>query len=110
MLKRRDVLIILWMTFITVVAWIGFSIYHISVTSTIKDIDASAIAPIDPNFDMGTINKLKSREKVEPVYQFSETTAENVATPSASGSNATETAEISPTPIVSGIPQVSGTP
>ncbi len=75
MFKRRGVLLVLWLTFITVVAWIGFHIYHITVTSTISEELQLQIIPIDPNFDMDTINRLKGRVKVEPLYQFNENTA-----------------------------------
>lgn len=94
MFKQKETLFILWMTFLTVVVWIGLSIYHIWVTSTISDIDAASIIPINPKFDTVTINKLKTRQTVEPIYQFSETTQEDTATPAAQ------------TPV----PQVSGEP
>lgn len=83
MFKKKETFIILWMTFLTVVAWIGLSIYHIWATSTIKDIDAASIIPIIPKFDTNTINKLKTREIIEPVYQFIDTAQENTATFSA---------------------------
>lgn len=82
MFKQKETLFILWLTFLTVVAWIGFNIYHIMATSTINDIDAASIIPITPKFDMDTINKLKTREIVEPVYQFIGTTQDNTATSS----------------------------
>lgn len=84
----------MWMTFITVVVWIGLSIYHIWVTSTISDIDATSILPINPEFDTVTINKLKTREIIEPIYQFNETIQENTASPAAQ----------TPSPQVSGEP------
>lgn len=83
MFKQKETLIILWLTFITVVVWIATTIYHISVTSTIADTDASAIVPIDPRFDTITINKLKTRKIIDPVYQFSESSDEDTASPSA---------------------------
>ncbi|MBU4098195.1 hypothetical protein KJ980_00940 [Patescibacteria group bacterium] len=81
MFKQKETLIILWLTFITVVAWISLSIFHIWVTSTISDIDTLAIEEINPAFDMNTINKLKAREIVVPIYQYKETIRENIATP-----------------------------
>lgn len=83
MTKQKETLVILWLTFLTVVAWVSFSIYHIWVTSTISEIDAQAITPIDPKFNTATIDKLKSREVIEPLYQFNEKVKENTATPSA---------------------------
>lgn len=70
MFKRKDVIATLWMTFLTVVAWIGFSIYHIWITSTISAIDVSTISPISPDFDTNVINTLKSRETITPLYNF----------------------------------------
>jgi len=70
MLKRKDILFILWLTFLTVAAWIGFNIYHIIVTSTIDEELQIQILPIKPEFDMGTIENLKKRQVVEPMYQF----------------------------------------
>lgn len=101
MFKRKDVQIILWLTFITVAAWIGFHIYHVSVTSTISEEIEKQIAPIDPNFDINTINKLKEREQVEPMYQYRETVEEPTASPEAEQL-------ITPTEILS--PQVTDTP
>ena len=75
MFKRKDVIVTLWMTFLTVVAWIGFGIYHIWITSTISAIDVSAISTINPNFDTGVINVLKSRENVAPLYSLNESSA-----------------------------------
>jgi hypothetical protein len=70
MFKRKDVIFILWLTFITVVAWIGFNIYHITATSTISEELQLQIMPIDPSFDSKTIDKLKSRDRVDPLYEF----------------------------------------
>ncbi len=80
MFKRKDSLVILWLTFITVIAWIGFNIYHISVTSTISEELNKQIIPIDPNFDMNTITKLSGREKIEPLYEFNDNFSGNSAT------------------------------
>jgi hypothetical protein len=79
MFKQKETLIILWMTFVTVVAWVSLNIYHIWVTSTISNIDAASILPIDPKFDTNIIDKLKTREIVEPLYQFNVTSQENAA-------------------------------
>ena len=66
-MKKQDLLLILIPTFICVVAWIGFNIYHSAVTSTISPQEISQIAPINPDFDTKTITELKKRERVEPV-------------------------------------------
>lgn len=91
MFKRKDVLFIFLLTFITVAAWIGFNIYHIVVTSTISEEIQEQITPINPNFDTATVNKLKSREQIEPLYLFNE---------SNTGKRASNTAELTITPTV----------
>jgi hypothetical protein len=85
MFKRKDVIVTLWMTFLTVVAWIGFGIYHIWTTSTISEIDISAISPINPNFDTSVINSLKSRENVAPLYNLNKSSASATLPTSQSG-------------------------
>jgi hypothetical protein len=102
MFKRKDVIITLWMTFLTVVAWIGFSIYHIWVTSTISAIDVSAISPINPNFDTGVINALKSRENVAPLYNLTENSASPTVSVGAKALPSSQPKEI--------IPQLSESP
>ena len=101
MFKRRDVIVTLWMTFLTVVAWIGFGIYHIWTTSTINEIDVSAISPIEPNFDMGIINALKNREMVSPLYHFDDKAASGTASVGA---------KALPSPTEEIIPQLSRSP
>lgn len=101
MFKQKETLIILWLTFFTVVAWISLNIYHIWATSQISDIDASAITPIDPTFDTNTINKLKAREAIEPLYQLEESPEDNTAS---------QEAQLTPSPTESTVPQVSVQP
>lgn len=84
-MKRKDILLILIPSFIFVLAWIGFSIYHNIVTSTISAPLSMQIAPIVPNFDTSVIESLKNREKISPVYQLSAPT-QNTPTPSPSPS------------------------
>ncbi len=83
MFKRKDVIFILWLTFITVAAWVGFNIYHIAVTSTIDQELQLQITPIDSNFDTDTINTLKARERIEPLYQFPDSIGVETASPTA---------------------------
>lgn len=80
-MKRNDILSILIPSFIFVVAWIGFSLYHNIASSTISEVLNIQIAPISPDFDSVTINGLKTRQNVTPIYQLkasSETTNESV--------------------------------
>ena len=89
-MKQRDILFLVISTFVLIVAWIGFSIYHNLVSSTITKSVAEKIAPIDPDFDTKIIDILKERKSVEPVFQVKskESTEsaliENISTESAS--------------------------
>ena len=56
--------------FIFVVAWIGGNIYHSIATSTISKTTNEDILPIDPTFDIKTINKLRLRQKVNPSFEL----------------------------------------
>lgn len=94
--KQKGTILILWMTFVTVVIWIVSTVYHITVTSTISDTDASAIIPIDPGFDTATINKIKSRETAEPLYKLN--TSSLPASPTPVLSQPSPTPEANPTP------------
>lgn len=67
-MKQKDLLILLISAFILVIAWIIFSIYHNSVTSTIPQNLNVQIVPINSDFDSKTIKKLKERENIMPVY------------------------------------------
>lgn len=113
-MKRREILAILIPSFIFVLAWIGFSIYHNIVTTTISQPLSVQITPINPDFDLTTINSLKNRESITPLYQLSVGT-QNLPTPTpgqASNSavitpNPTPTPTVTPTPIVSPINNAS---
>ena len=76
-MKKNDILIILIPTFFFVVAWIAFSVYHNIVTSTISGELNMQILPISSNFDTKTIDSLKNRQRVEPVYQIGRTPKNN---------------------------------
>jgi len=85
-MKKNDILLILIPSFIFVLTWIGFSIYHNVITSTISEPLSMAITPITPTFDTGIITGLKSRQNVIPIYELN-ATAQNTtipASPSAS--------------------------
>jgi hypothetical protein len=92
-MKKNDILLILIPSFIFVLAWIGFSIYHNVITSTISDSLSIQITPITSSFDINTIDSLKNREKVIPIYELS-VAGQNVvqpASPSAGPINVTPT-------------------
>ena len=70
-MKQRDIITLLIPSFVLILAWIIFSIYHNSVASTITPVVNIQISPIKPTFDMDTISKLKQRQKVTPIYETS---------------------------------------
>lgn len=68
-MKRKDIILLVVPFFILVLIWIGLSIYHNLVTSTIPEVLNIQITPINPAFDEKTILNLKNREKVTPVFE-----------------------------------------
>lgn len=112
-MKQKDILIILISTFILVVAWIGFNIYHNSVTSTISETLGVRISPINPDFNIKDINALKERKKVTPILDATASLATPSATPTTQPTPSTPTPSpiITPTPSISINPtSVEGTP
>lgn len=81
---KQDILFVLISSFIVVVAWIGFNIYHIWVTSTIDEEVQMQLTPIDPRFDTTVIENVKSRNQIEPAFSKQD--------------NASPAAVLSPTP------------
>lgn len=80
-MKQKDILIIIILFFILSLIWIGGSIYHSGVSSTISENTSQDIAPIEPSFDMKTIDKLKSREKIAPSFDLESVTPTPVVLP-----------------------------
>ncbi len=70
-MKQKDFLIILVPLFILTVLWVIFNIYHNYVTSTIKDPLSIQIIPIVGKFDTQVLNRLKGRERINPLYEIS---------------------------------------
>ncbi len=67
----KDILFLSISSFIVVVAWVGFNIYHSYVTTTITPELQIQIIPIQPEFDMATIQTLKTRRQVQPITNLS---------------------------------------
>ena len=97
-MKQRDILFLVISTFVLIAAWIGFSIYHNLVSSTITKPVAEKIAPINPDFDTKIIDILKERESIEPVFQIKS----RESTESASIENITQPSETLPVSTNSG--------
>lgn len=69
-MKQRDIITLLIPSFLLILAWIIFSIYHNSVASTITPVVDIQISPIKPVFDTDAVSKLKQRQKVTPIYEI----------------------------------------
>lgn len=69
-MKRKDIIFLLSCTCLVVVAWIIFSVYHASVTSTLNATLSQQIIPIEPNFDMSVFDNAKNRAVIAPIYQL----------------------------------------
>lgn len=98
-MKQKDFLIILVPAFILTILWVVFSIYHNYVTSIIKDPLTFQTIPIDGKFDKLTIENIKNRQRIDPLYEL-------LISPSVDSSTNEEeitlipssTADLSPTP------------
>ncbi|EKE05518.1 MAG: hypothetical protein ACD_19C00241G0003 [uncultured bacterium] len=95
-MKRKDILVLLIPSFIIVILWVVFNVYHSYINSTIPTDVNMQILYINPDFDSKTIADLKKRQTVEPIYTISQQTQEDVAkeieqiptpTPTAADSN-----------------------
>jgi hypothetical protein len=68
-ITQKDVLFLSISFFTIVAAWVAFSLYHSYVTTTISEDLQMQILPINPKFDTATIEALKSRKKVTPLFE-----------------------------------------
>ena len=66
---QRELMIILIPALILTILWAVFNIYHNYATSTIQDPLTYQIIPIEGSFDLETIEKTKSRLRVEPLFE-----------------------------------------
>jgi len=60
-MSNKDLLILSILTFITVIAWVVFDVYHAATTSTITLVQKELIEPLTPNFNQELILRLKER-------------------------------------------------
>lgn len=68
-MKQREILLIVGSFFFLVLLYLGLSIYHNYITSTIPEELDIQITPISPTFDSKTITDLRKRTSVLPLYQ-----------------------------------------
>jgi hypothetical protein len=66
---EKDILFIIISSFVLTVIWIGFNLYHKWVTTTIAPDVQVQIEPISSDFDLATLEKLKSRVKIAPFFE-----------------------------------------
>ena len=69
-MKQKEILFILISTFALTTLWVGFSIYHNFVSSTIQGPVQIQIQPISPNFDEKAIQTFKTRSKIQPILEI----------------------------------------
>jgi hypothetical protein len=92
---QKDILYISISSFILVVLWIASNLYHAYVTSTIAPELQNQIQQINPTFDLETVQKLKTRQRVNPAYEFE---------------GASNGATIAPEPTTQAVPSPATTP
>ena len=68
-MKEKDILLLLIPFSLLVVLYIGSSIYHNLVTSTIPEVLNIQITPISPDFDQKAIMSIKNRDRIVPVFE-----------------------------------------
>jgi len=89
---KKDILFVLISSFIVVVAWVAFNIYHIYITSTINETIQTQLIPITPIFDPQTIKDLQKRIDIVPIFSIQATTI--------SSESATPSPAVSPAPAI----------
>lgn len=96
-MKRKEILIILISGFLLIIAWVGFSIYHSAISSTIPEATNINIRPINSTFDTKAFSALRQRKSVSPLYEISSSSSASSPTPTVSIS-ATPKPTPTPTP------------
>jgi len=100
--KQKDILFILISSFIVVVAWIGFNIYHIWITSTVSQELQLELTPIAPTFDAATMQQLKARKGINPSFTLQSVASQSAQTPTIP--LPTPKQLVTPTPVISEAP------
>lgn len=94
--KQKDILFILISSFVVVIFWIGFNLYHIWVTSTISENIQLQLEPIDPTFDKNAMQQLRLREQISPA--FGQIASQSALTPTPQeASSPTPITDVTPT-------------
>ena len=61
-MNRKEIVVVSIITFLTVIAWIIFSISHSNSDKDMEGIKVEETAPLTPTFDNDIIRSLKNRE------------------------------------------------
>ena len=104
--KQKDILFILVSSFVVVVAWVAFNLYHIYATSTVSSDVQMQLNPINPEFNPSVVQELKTREVINPLYESQNSSSEAVPTFTPIGA---PTPTPTPLPVVSQTPQTAST-
>jgi hypothetical protein len=67
-IHKKDILFFTFSFFLITVAWVGFNLYHTSITSTISENIQKQLTPIANQFDTATIEQLKHRTPISPLF------------------------------------------
>lgn len=62
-MNRKEIFVLSLITFLTVVAWIAFGIYHAKKSSKISEVQLKEITPLSPNFDINLLDELATRQE-----------------------------------------------
>jgi hypothetical protein len=73
---QKDILYISISSFVIVAVWIASNLYHAYVTSTITPDLQSQIEPIDSKFNTDTIQHIKNRKVITPVFEAKSSSTE----------------------------------
>lgn len=92
-MKQKDILFILISSFILILVWMGFNLWHIKQVSTLSEPVSQQLIPINPYFDKAVIQKIMQRQQIAPLYKLNQATSSASLTPTPSLS------ALSPTPI-----------
>lgn len=85
--KLPNIVNIAIITLVTTLIWIGFGVWRILTTKSNTDIPPAILAPLDPNLDTSTLDKLRTKSF-----------ATSVPSPQSTIVNQTPVPSISPTP------------
>lgn len=97
---QKDFLYLSISMFVIVAVWVGSNIYHAYVTSTINEDLQKQIIPISATFNTDTIEKLKKREQIDPLFKSAsqpETSSSAKLTPTPTEKPINEPVEVLPT-------------